>query len=231
MWGYYGSKSKIIDLYPSPSHDKIIEPFAGTAQYALKYWEKEVLLVEKYDVIVKLWKWLQKCSKDDVLGIRQLKCGENVDDFKWNCEEEKWLIGFIISGAPSMPKKTATKWKTVIRPNTQNYKLKYIASNLHKIKHWEIKMGSYVDIPNQKASWFIDPPYIDVGKYYKHGSKDIDFVSLGEWCRTREGQVIVCEKTGATWLPFEHLTTSRGNLYQHQEAIWTNQEKPLDIFS
>ena len=35
MWGYYGSKSKIASMYPKPMYDKIIEPFAGTAQYSL----------------------------------------------------------------------------------------------------------------------------------------------------------------------------------------------------
>ena len=76
MWGYYGSKSKIVKHYPEPQFDTIIEPFAGTAQYSLKYWDKNVILLEKYDVIVNLWKWLQQCSKEDVLGIRQLKYGE-----------------------------------------------------------------------------------------------------------------------------------------------------------
>ena len=63
MWGYFGSKSKIIDKYPKPNYTTIIEPFAGTAQYSLRYWENDVFLYEKYDVIVKLWKWLQICSK------------------------------------------------------------------------------------------------------------------------------------------------------------------------
>jgi hypothetical protein len=56
MWGYYGSKSKIVNKYPKPLFEKIIEPFAGTAQYSLKYFEKDILLVEKYELIVKLWK-------------------------------------------------------------------------------------------------------------------------------------------------------------------------------
>lgn len=58
MWGYYGSKSKIIKYYPPPKFDKVIEPFAGTAQYSLKYWEKDILLIDKYDVIIRLWEWL-----------------------------------------------------------------------------------------------------------------------------------------------------------------------------
>ena len=91
MWGYYGSKSKVANKYPKPIHDKIIEPFAGTAQYSLLYWEKEVHLIEKYEVIVNLWKWLQNCTPNDILGIRRLKFGESTDDFEWDCQEQKDL--------------------------------------------------------------------------------------------------------------------------------------------
>ena len=68
MWSYYGAKTNVIDHYPPPKCDKIIEPFAGTARYALKYFDREVLLVDKYDVIVKIWKWLQLCSPSDIYG-------------------------------------------------------------------------------------------------------------------------------------------------------------------
>ena len=36
MWSYYGSKSKIINKYPEPLYGKVIEPFAGTARYAMR---------------------------------------------------------------------------------------------------------------------------------------------------------------------------------------------------
>jgi len=221
MWGYYGSKSKIIKKYPLPKHSKIIEPFAGTAQYSLLYWDREIHLIEKYDVIVNLWKWLQKCSRQDILSIRNLKFGENTDDFQWNCQEEKDLVGFIITGAPSMPKKTASKWKTIIRPNTQKYKLNYIADNLEKIRHWKITLGDYELAKNEEATWFIDPPYIVNGKYYKFGSKYLDYNNLSQWCKERKGQVIACEAEGADWLPFVSLTESRGNRKIHKEVIWT----------
>jgi len=103
MWGYYGSKSKIIDAYPAPKYGKIIEPFAGTAQYSLKYHDRDITIVDKYEVITRLWQWLQKCSPSDITGLPRLKFGENVDDFKWDCAEAKWLVGFIITGAPSQP--------------------------------------------------------------------------------------------------------------------------------
>jgi len=234
MWGYYGSKSKIAKMYPKPTKDTIIEPFAGTAQYALCYFDRNIEIYDKYELIVNLWKWLQKCSPNDILSLPQLKTGENVEDYNWDCEEAKHLVGFIIAGGASMPKKTATKWKTEIRPNTQNYKLNLIASSLYKIKHWKIECASYEEIENKNATWFIDPPYQKGGIYYKHSSKKIDYPHLSEWCQNREGQVIVCEERGADWLPFQPFTLVRGvKSTSFQEAIWTKSctvKKQLTLF-
>jgi len=222
MWGYYGSKSKIVNRYPKPLFDTVVEPFAGTAQYALKYFDRKVILIDKYPTICNLWKWLQQCSKEDILKTRQLKCGENVDDFSWDCQEQKDLVGFIITGAPSTPKKTASKWKTIDRPNTQQFKLNYIAENLYKIRHWEIICDDYQISPDIEATWFIDPPYVVGGKYYKFGSKLINYENLAKWCLKRKGQVIVCEAEGQSWLPFKPFTSSRGNRFQHKEVMYTN---------
>ena len=56
MFYYYGRKKKIGKYYPKPSHDIIIEPFAGSAAYCLRddNWKKDIILVEKdkgvYDI-------------------------------------------------------------------------------------------------------------------------------------------------------------------------------------
>ena len=153
-----------------------------------------------------------------------MKHGENVDNFYWDCEEAKWLVGFIITGAPSQPKKTASKWKTVIRPNTQNYKLQMIADNLHKIKHWNVRQGDFRDLENEVATWFIDPPYQFGGEYYKFGNKNINFKELGEWCMSRNGQVIVCENSKAGWLDFQPLVEMRGNKFKTTECMYLKSE-------
>ncbi len=70
MWSYYGAKTSIVDYYPKPKFDKIIEPFAGTARYALKYFDRDVLLVDKYDVIVKIWRWLQLSGRPLTINSR-----------------------------------------------------------------------------------------------------------------------------------------------------------------
>jgi len=220
MFGYYGSKSKIIKKYTPPMFDEIIEPFAGTAQYSLLYYDRKITLIEKYEVIVKIFKWLQQCSKEDVLSAPIMKCGENVDDYNWSCIEQKWLAGFIITGAPSMPKKTASKWKTVIRPNTQKYKYDLIASSLHKIKHWNIICGDYRNVENKTATWFIDPPYQYGGEYYKYGNKDLDYNELANYSLTRKGQIIVCENSRANWLNFKPLTEMQGNKKRTLEVCY-----------
>lgn len=208
MFGYYGTKYKIISKYPAPKCSKIIEPFAGAACYSLKYWDREVLLIEKYDVIYKIWKWLQLCSKDDILSLPILKCGESVDDYTFDCEEAKWFVGFNIAAGVSTPRKTCTKWKSTLRPNWQINKLKYASENLHKIRHWDIRLGDYVEVDNEIATWFIDPPYQVGGSQYKF--HNINYKLLGEWSKERIGQVIVCEHVGADWLSFKVLTSHKG---------------------
>lgn len=94
---------------------------------------------------------------------------------------------------------------------------------MHKIKHWEIKLGSYDELENIEATWFIDPPYQFGGEHYRHGTKDLNLKKLAQWCKERNGQVIVCENTKADWLPFMPVKKIRGaaNLFT-TEAIWTN---------
>ena len=221
MWSYYGAKTNIIDLYPKPFCDKIIEPFAGTARYALKYFEKDVLLVDKYDVIVKIWKWLQLCSPADIIGLPRFKAGDNINDHNYDCEEQRFLIGFLVGFGFTTPRDTATP-RLRHRPNAMNHTIKMIASQLYKIKHWEIRCGSYEDIENEFATWFIDSPYEDGGHIYKHSNKKIDFSHLGTWSKIRMGQVIVCEKAKAKWLDFKPLSTHYTHNGIQEEGIWTN---------
>jgi site-specific DNA-adenine methylase len=72
MFSYYGSKSKVVDFYPPPKHKILIEPFAGSARYSLKYFDREVMLIDKYEIVINVWKWLQQCSKQDILGLPKM---------------------------------------------------------------------------------------------------------------------------------------------------------------
>ena len=77
-----------------------------------------------------------------------------------------------------------------------------VARGIPRIRHWTLIEGDYHDSPDVRATWFIDPPYQEMGKHYPNGSKDLDFEELGRWCQAQRGQVIVCENEGADWLPF-----------------------------
>ena len=222
MWSYYGSKSKIIDLYPSPKFDKIIEPFAGSARYALKYFDRDVLLVDKYPVIVKIWKWLQQASEKDIADLpHKMKETDRVSNYNL-CEGASLLMGFLIAGASQAPRDKPTRRTVVFRPNSINYRLNSIQKNLFKIRHWKIVEGSYKDIENKDATWFIDPPYQEGGYVYVENNKGWDYKELAEWCRSRKGQIIVCENTSATWMDFSPMREMRGNIYSTTEAIWSN---------
>jgi site-specific DNA-adenine methylase len=191
MFSYYGSKSKLAHRYPAPKHDTIIEPFAGAAGYSLygDNWQKNVILYDAYPKIFKVWEYLINATEGDIEALPDLKPGDKVTDFNLT-EPERWLIGFSINRGSSCPKVTASQ-----RSDGLTYK-RYIIENLHKIKHWKVFGTSYETIPNQAATWFIDPPYQKAGKYY-FGHNHMDFDKLSAWCKDRLGQVIVCENADA----------------------------------
>jgi site-specific DNA-adenine methylase len=223
MWSYYGGKSKLIDHYPPPKEGLIIEPFAGSARYALKYWDRDVLLVDKFDKIVKIWQYLINATREDILSLPNIDNGlkDSVDNYNI-IDEEKWLIGFNICRGSASPRKSCGSFN-----NWKNDKIK-IANNIYKIKHWKIQEGSYDDIENHQAAWYVDPPYQFGGEHYRHSNKKIDFNHLGEWCKSRNGQTIVCENTKADWLPFKPMIQFSGSVHTTVEAIWSNQPTAFD---
>lgn len=218
MWSYYGTKKRIAKHYPKPILDKIIEPFAGAAQYSLfdNNWEKEVILYDKYDVIINIWNYLINANEKDILSLPDMFEGDNVDKHTSLSKDEKNLIGFCINSGSAAPKKTTKKF------NSWNKTKLDISKNLYKIKHWKAYVGSYDVIENIEATWYIDPPYFSGGIWYRHNNKNINYDELGKWCLSRQGQIIVCENDSATWLDFKPLVVMNGQLHKTMEVIYTN---------
>jgi hypothetical protein len=222
MWSYYGAKTNVVDYYPKPDNGNIIiEPFAGTARYALKYFEHDVLLVDKWNVIIDLWHYLQQCSPKEVLQTPTFKTGQNIDDYVYEHPGQKLLAGFLMGYALTYPGRTGSP-SIDKRPNRQKLTLKNIAGQLYKIKHWKVVCSSYEDILNQHATWFIDPPYQYGGGKYRHSNRNIDFSALSNWSKSRLGQVIVCENDKANWMDFKPMCTQQGIRGANNECIWTN---------
>lgn len=222
MWSYYGSKTNLVKYYPAPIYDTIIEPFAGSARYALKYHDRNVILIDKYPVIIKIWKWLQLCSPADILKLPNFTQGQSVNDFNFDCEEAKLFMGFIIGRGSERPRIKVTDRNAIDRPNHIAFSLKRISGELWKIRHWKIIEATYTASPVMECTWFIDPPYEFGGQAYPMSNKHIDFNFLAQWCRQQYGQVIVCENTKAKWMDFAPMIKQRGSVASSTEAIWTN---------
>ena len=84
---------------------------------------------------------------------------------------------------------------------------KRVATQVPLIKNWEIYNLSYEDLPDVKATWFIDPPYQYNKKKYTFN--DIDYHKLANWTKERKGLAIACDKQGADWLDFKVLKEHR----------------------
>lgn len=205
---FMGNKWKAAKHYPAPKYDTIIEPFAGFAGYALNYPYLNVELYDRDDYICAVWDYLINVSEQELLALPDYP--RFIEDYKIP-QEAKYLIGYWLNPTSSVCRKRASPWTLKLWENKKNHsvwgpKIKNdIATNLCKIRHWKVKNMSYKEVDNKKATWFIDPPYMLKGKHYRCSSKDIDFAHLANWCRSREGQVIVCENSGADWLPFTFL--------------------------
>jgi hypothetical protein len=225
MWSYYGSKTKIAALYPKPKYHKIYEPFAGTAKYSLLYFDNDVTLIDAYEPIVKIWHWLQSCSKKDILSLPILKKGESIKDIKFDCEGQALFMGYMVGRGLSRPQFKVSPFVASEKQYHFEFSYKRIAADLFKIKHWKIIHADYASIKNDKCTWFVDPPYQFGGERYP--CNEIDFLSLGRWCRSRSGQVIVCENMKANWMEFNPLKRIQGSLYKSTEAIWTNYHTQL----
>jgi len=236
FFSYYGSKYRITGLYPKPKHDRIIEPFAGSANYALMYHDRDIFLCDIDPTIVRIWDYLINVSEDRILSLPDVCIGDHLDDVKFDglVWAERSLIGFYLNGGAAVPCRTPSKWMVdLIQKNklTSNYwgqlAREKIASQLKYIRHWKVRMCGYWSIETKAhATWFIDPPYQKAGIHYKASSETLNYENLAIWCRSRKGLVIVCENQGAKWLPFRDFvisrsTTKNGANYS-KEVIWTN---------
>lgn len=227
MFPYFGSKRTLAKYYPRPVYNRIIEPFAGSAAYSLKHFEHEVTLIEKYDVIVNIWKWLQEASTADVLGLPRLEPGDDLRKIMEPGPARDFMA--YLTQIQSAHRTYVMAGGTAKRELAG--RIKSAAGNLYKIRHWKIRQGDYTNLPNVPATWFIDPPYQYGGDNYILGNKELDYAALAAWARSRFGQVIVCENTRADWMEFSPMRGIRtiAGTEDTTEAIWSNLPTDYDL--
>ena len=230
VFSYYGGKSKIVESYPRPVHDLIIEPFAGAAAYAFRYRECQVWLNELDPRTGAIWRFL--LAPDATQWIEQfwpesVTVGARATDY---------LPGTAPMGIFELFRAEANQGTQGARgvheqvtsmgvkcwPRTKRKLLEIIP----QISHWKFTDRDYRQINyDTPATWFVDPPYSNpAGRRYRTGG--LDYAELARWCQARVGQTLVCENAGATWLafqPIEHRRVSIRSRYQHadaKEVLW-----------
>lgn len=230
FFSYYGAKWRVAPTYPAPVHAHIVEPFAGSAGYALRYPSRAVTLIDADEIIVGTWSYLISATEQEIRALPLWDGSWNTVDDLDLPQEARWLIGWWLNKGAASPRKQPSAWmRQGLRPRSMwgEAVRERIASQQQFIRHWRVLHGDYTlagDIG--PATWFIDPPYQEAGRHYRHGSRAIDYERLSEWCRSRPGQAIVCEQAGADWLPFsEHMiakgTEGSGRSGRSAEVVWT----------
>lgn len=218
---FYGSKWNIARHYPAPEHGVVVEPFAGGAGYSTFHGCPDVLLVDADPIIAGVWRYLIRATEAEIMALPEMpEVGDSVDNYALP-QEAKWLIGFWLNRGSASPKKSRTAYSARTDRAQLNWSRKAkerIASQIHAIRGWDVTEGQYHDAIDIKATWFVDPPYGDKGKFYR--VKFDGFADLGQWCRQRRGKVIVCEGPGASWLPFEDLGSFKSSKGRATEVVF-----------
>ena len=217
---FYGSKWNIARHYPKPSHERVVEPFAGSAGYSTFYSHPRVDLYDADPIIAGVWAYLMRVTPAEVMALPEMpEVGDHVDNYVIP-QEAKWLIGFWLNRGSAQPKKSRTAYSARADKAQLNWGSRAkerIATQIPALDGWTITAAPYHDAPAVDANWFIDPPYIDKGKFYRVPFSD--FTALGSWCKTLPGRVVVCEGPAATWLPFEHLGNFKSTKGKAQEFV------------
>lgn len=223
FWRYYGGKWRAAPLYPQPMHPRIVELFAGSAGYSLRYASHEIVLADAYTPIAAIWRFLIAAEPHEIEAIPLV---DHIDALpSWVPDGARMLVRFCMGTANAMP---VNQHSTGVLSNRllsdpsagwSSLQRCRIAAQVPRIKHWRIVEGDYTHalaLVDERTTTFVDPPYFNkAGEKYPCRPKGTPtqraawYAELGERVRALPGQVIVCENAGATWLPFRPFGTFR----------------------
>lgn len=222
MINYFGGKGRLAPLYPLPKHNLIIEPFAGGAAYSWLYHTKDIWLNDVDKQIMGLFKILQSPNFSARLTniLKTVSFGKGCDVSKIEMDDDVKLVINFFTNIGTSKRNTITSWAY---PKFHQ-RLVHLVNDSWKVKNWHLSTKTYLDLPNTKATWFIDPPYQHEGSHYKFNNSTIDYSQLADWCKTRKGQVIVCESYKANWLPFVPFSYHKGQRQMGLESIWYKEK-------
>ncbi len=247
LFKWFGAKWQASKYYPRPKYPSILEPFAGSACYALRNSSArtDVTLAESNLNVYNLWDWLiHEASEHDIREIPiNLKEGTNILDVGLTRGQSLLLKHWQRTNNVGNCW-TISPWGNKPGQFTANTRAR-VANEVYLVKRWKVyrdgfsaMRASLGAVENPLSTWFVDPCY----QYnYQYGCGETDYGLVAEMVKMHEGQAIVCEakcpKTGKipNWLPFRFFrrtVTSRRkstNNHHSSELIWTNDNSPSDI--
>jgi hypothetical protein len=227
---YFGSKVANAHRYPAPRYRTIIEPFAGGAGYSLLHHTHDVILIDLNVDVIGAWQYLIAASREEIMALPLIEPGQDVAELD-TTPGGRLLISWCLNQSAA-PRRQLSPWGACVRHIKASFwgerRRAQAAEVASRVKHWTAFVGDYRDLPDARATWFIDPPYVDGGANYAHSA--IDYTHLAGWACARAGQVIVCERAGADWMPFAPLydapsARDRKNGSRCAEAVWLGGDK------
>ena len=81
-------------------------------QYSLKYFDREICLIDKYPIIVDIWHFLQDASENDILNLPKIVKGQKVSDFNLSDIESKFM-GFLVQASVGQPRNSVGSLKGI----------------------------------------------------------------------------------------------------------------------
>ncbi len=225
-FSYYGSKSKLVHCYPPPEHDVIVEPFAGTASYSQRYFDRSVMLYDLNPAIVEAWEFLIGASRREIMSLPF----ENDPSLSLG---QRTIVGSWLNQGTCEPwgKQARTTFSTKGMGSLSQLRKTVMAKFASHISHWKVFLGTYRDVPDVEATWFIDPPYQFGGEHYTCSSTGIDWEDLVAFCRNRGGLTILCENSKQEWFPesMRKVRAIRGaNKKRSVEMVWVSRSSETE---
>ena len=233
LFKWFGSKWLSARTLPPPLHDQIIEPFAGSAGYALRHARRQVLVCETDPHIKSLWSWLVGEATEDAIRAIPVGVPEGADIRTLGLSAGQALLLKTWQRTNNVGDCwTISPWGNKPGQWTANTRAR-VASEFGEIAHWRVGRGDGRDelaaAHTAETTWFVDPPY---QHNYSYRQAPLDYARLAALVLTQSGQRIACEaicpKTGTRpdWLPFADFgsrITSRRKAENHHhshELIW-----------
>lgn len=226
FFSYFGSKYRLAKHYPAPLPGlPVVECFAGSAAYSVYYDAPEVRLYDVNSTVCGIWDYLINATSAEIMALPD-HVTEDVYEFQ-ACAEARALIGFWLAKARGKPATKAGPWSQKYHNETSAHvwgpaARARIAAQVDRIRGWKVFNEEYHEAPAERATWFIDPPYVtSARKQYEFS--EIDYSLLAAFSYDRKGLVINCDDISAKYLPFKEFRETQGVSKNTTEAMWTRE--------